>query len=129
LLEALVWGARAAEHIAARLPDRPTHDVADIPPWRDSGTATPDPALISQDLRGIQHIMWNYVGLVRTTRRLRRAIHDLRHLETQIEDFYHNARITDGLVGLRNAVRAALLVALAAWENRRSMGAHYRIAD
>jgi len=129
LLEALVWGARAAEDIAARLPDRPTHDVADIPPWRDSGTATPDPALISQDLRGIQHIMWNYVGLVRTTRRLRRAIHDLRHLETQIEDFYHNARITDGLVGLRNAVRAALLVALAAWENRRSMGAHYRIAD
>jgi L-aspartate oxidase len=127
LLEAVVWGARAAEHIAPRLGDTQLHDADDIPPWIDEGMSEPDPALISQDLSSIQHIMWNYVGLERTTRRLRRAIRDLRQLETQIEDFYRHARLSDGLIGLRNAARVALIVTLAAWENRSSVGTHYRV--
>jgi L-aspartate oxidase len=126
LLEALVWALRSAGHIAGSLADAPQHDADDIPPWHESGVGAPDPALAVQDMSLIQQIMWNYVGLVRSTHRLRRAIHDLRHLETEIEDFYQNARISDDLVGVRNAVRAALIVTLAAWENRRSMGCHYR---
>jgi len=126
LLEGLVWGCRAAEEIARRLPSRPLHDPNDIPPWEYFGQVDPDPALINQDVASIQHIMWNYVGLVRTTHRLGRAIHDLRNLETQIEDFYRYAHLSDGLIGLRSAVRCALIVTLAAWSNRESMGAHYR---
>jgi L-aspartate oxidase len=126
LLEAVVWGCRTAEHIGSQLETSALHEPEEIPPWVDDGLVDPDPALISQDMTSIQHIMWNYVGLVRTTHRLRRAIHDLRNLETQIEDFYHNVYLSDGLIGLRNAVRAALIVTLAAWSNRKNMGAHYR---
>ncbi len=70
--------------------------------------------------------MWNYVGLVRTTSRLQRALSELRHLETEILRFYRGSRLTDELIGLRHAVRSAILVTEAAWENKRSMGAHYR---
>jgi L-aspartate oxidase len=126
LLEGLVWGRRAAQHIQHSLADRPTPDAAEIPPWLDDALETADPALISQDMSSIKRIMWNYVGLVRTTPRLERAIRDLRNLENEIERFYRVTRLTDGLIGLRNAVRAAVIVALAAWENKASMGCHYR---
>ena len=52
------------------------------------GRETPDPALVTQDVVSIKHIMWNYVGLVRTSRRLARAIRDLRNLEVEVERFY-----------------------------------------
>jgi L-aspartate oxidase len=67
-----------------------------------------------------------HVGLVRTTSRLNRALSELRHLETEILRFYRGSRLTDELIGLRHAIRSAILVAEAAWENKRSMGAHYR---
>jgi L-aspartate oxidase len=70
--------------------------------------------------------MWNYVGLVRTTPRLERALRELNGLETEIEQFYRKTRLTDELIGLRNAVRTALIVTNAAWQNKRSMGCHYR---
>ena len=110
------------ENIASRLPAK----AHDIPPWEDYGRDPPDPALISQDLSSIKHIMWNYVGLIRTTPRLARAIRELRALETEIEGFYRVSRITDGLIGLRNAVRTATIVTMAAWENKTSVGCHYR---
>ena len=95
-------------------------------PWVDAGTEDPDPALIAQDMGSIKHIMWNYVGLVRTAPRLARALRDLGELQSEIEQFYHESRITDGLIGLRNAVLAAMIVAAAAWENKTSVGCHYR---
>jgi L-aspartate oxidase len=77
-------------------------------------------------MSSIKHMMWNYVGLVRTTPRLARALRDLRQLEIEIEQFYRQTRLSDELIGLRNAARAALVVANAAWQNRTSMGCHYR---
>jgi L-aspartate oxidase len=77
-------------------------------------------------MSSIKRIMWNYVGLVRTTPRLERAIRELRYLETEIERFYRATRLTDDLIGLRNAVRAAIIVTLAAWQNKASVGCHYR---
>ncbi|OYV88392.1 MAG: hypothetical protein B7Z63_00595 [Ignavibacteriae bacterium 37-53-5] len=127
LLEGLVWGVRAAEDIARSIKDSPDPAGHEIPLWEDTGTENADPALISQDMSVLKNIMWNYVGLVRTTRRLRRAIRELRHLESEIESFYRAVRLTDELVGLRNAVRTGLIVALAAWENKSSVGCHYRI--
>jgi L-aspartate oxidase len=134
LLEGLVWGERAAQHILRHLPGatapwggNPPRAAADkIRPWRDDGVEEADPALITQDMSSIKHIMWNYVGLVRTGPRLERALRDLRELETEIEQFYRKTRLSDELIGLRNAVRTSLIVANAAWQNRISMGCHYR---
>ena len=98
----------------------------DIPAWQDTATEAPDPALIQQDMSAIKHIMWNYVGLIRTTPRLNRALSELRHLEGEILHFYRRSKLTDELIGLRHAVHTALIVAQAAWENKSSMGAHYR---
>jgi L-aspartate oxidase len=126
LLEGLVWGERVARQLSGQLAAAAAPDPADIAPWHDAGIEEPDPALIAQDMSSIKHIMWNYVGLVRTTPRLARALRDLRELESEIEQFYHQTRITDGLVGLRNAARTASIVAAAAWENKNSVGCHYR---
>ncbi len=126
LLEGLVWGSRAAADIAATLPAKLRLAPDQIPAWQDDGLETPDPVLIQQDMSAIKHIMWNYVGLIRTTSRLSRALSELRNLETEILRFYRRSRLTDELIGLRHAIRSANLVAEAAWENKRSMGAHYR---
>jgi len=126
LLEGLVWGHRSAQRIDAELRSHDGVRFEDIPAWQATGREMPDPALVAQDVSSIKHIMWNYVGLVRTTPRLARAIQDLRNLEVEIERFYRAAALTDELLGLRNAVRVALIVTLAAWENHESRGAHYR---
>jgi L-aspartate oxidase len=126
LLEGLVWGHRSARRIAERLGSGNGARFEDIPPWVPTGADLPDPALIAQDMSSIKHIMWNYVGLVRTRWRLARAINDLRNLELEIERFYRAAAMSDALLGLRNAVRVALIVTLAAWENPVSRGCHYR---
>lgn len=126
LLEGLVWGQRAAKKIQTKLAKQTLHERDDIPPWQDAGLEQPDPVLIRQDMSHIQNVMWNYVGLIRTTPRLERALRELRNLEIEIERFYRVSRMTDALVGLRNAVRAAFIVSLAAWKNKESAGCHYR---
>lgn len=130
LLEGLVWGDRAGRQIEDRfnnspLPPKPS--LADVPRWDESGlVADSDPALIQGDMQTIQNIMWHYVGLVRSEDRLLRAIRELRHLWNEIETFYRMTRLSDGLIGLRNAVEVALIVAQAALHNRQSRGCHYR---
>lgn len=130
LLEGLVWGNRAARHVEESLNQNPQTKragFASIPPWDESGLfAEPDPALIQGDMQTIQNIMWHYVGLVRNAERLSRAIRELRHLWNEIETFYRTTKLADGLIGLRNAVEVALLVAQAAQHNRQSRGSHYR---
>lgn len=132
LLEGLVWGNRAAEHIATRPRPYPSPEYErgreDVPAWDESGlTDDRDPALIQGDMQTIQNIMWHYVGLVRSGDRLSRAIRELRHLQNEIETFYRTTKLSDGLIGLRNAVEAALIVAQAAQHNRQSRGCHYRV--
>lgn len=125
LLEGLVFGDRAARHIAEN-PVEPVR-AREVPPWKSVPEGTPaDPALIHRDWRSIQYTMWYYVGLSRDAHRLARAIRDLRHLWEDIVDFYRQARLDDAVLGLRNGVQAALIVAEAAWHNRESRGAHFR---
>jgi len=69
--------------------------------------------------------MWNYVGIIRTTKRLKRAVSDLLHLEKEIDHFYRDVLISDELIGLRNGVKAALLIAKAALKNQHSVGCHF----
>ncbi len=130
LLEGLVWGNRAAEHIEKVLgshspPGIPGLD--DVPPWDESGlVADADQALVQGDMQTIQNIMWHYVGLVRSAERLSRAVRELRHLWNEIETFYRTTKLSDGLIGLNNAVEVAFIVARAARHNRQSRGCHYR---
>ncbi len=130
LLEGLVWGDRAARHIANRLehtPDLRLPGREDVPPWDESGlVADADASLIQGDMQTIQNIMWHYVGLARNAERLSRAIRELRHLWNEIETFYRTTRVSDGLIGLRNAVEVSLIIAQAALHNRQSRGCHYR---
>jgi L-aspartate oxidase len=70
--------------------------------------------------------MWNYAGIVRTGKRLTRAIADLSYLSHRIDQFYRETKPTDQLLGLRNAIEVAQLVTAAALRNDTSTGAHYR---
>jgi len=126
LMEGLVWGYRSAQHINIQLPSQLLYDNENIPSWVDAGDDLPDSALIQQDMNSIQNIMWNYVGLIRTSPRLERALSELRNLETEIERFYRVTKVTDGVIGLRNAIRSAIIVTLSAWANKTSIGCHYR---
>jgi L-aspartate oxidase len=130
LLEGLVWGARAARKIESTLsagrPPIPGRN--EVPAWDESGlTQDSDRALIQGDMQTIQNIMWHYVGLVRSGNRLSRAIRELRHLQNEIETFYRKTKLSDGLIGLRNAAEVALIVAQAAHHNPSSRGSHFRI--
>ncbi|MFH2102882.1 MAG: L-aspartate oxidase [Chloroflexota bacterium] len=131
LLEGLVWGTRVAADIETHLADDPQPAIPareDVPPWDESGlTQDTDPALIQGDMQTIQNIMWHYVGLIRSGDRLSRAIRELRHMQNEVETFYRTTRLSDGLIGLRNAVEAALTIAQAARHNRQSRGCHYRV--
>jgi L-aspartate oxidase len=130
LLEGLVWGSRAARYIDGNLPNDAVERLPgreDVPPWDESGLESEsDPALIQGDMQTIQNIMWHYVGLIRSADRLSRAIRELRHMMNEIETFYRVTKLSDGLIGLRNAVEVALIVAQAARHNRQSRGCHYR---
>ncbi len=125
LLEGLVFGDRAARHIREN-PVAPVREN-EVPLWQGAPEGTPaDPALIHRDWRSIQYTMWYYVGLSRDAHRLARAIRDLHHLREDIVEFYRRARLDDALLGLRNGVQTASIIAEAAWHNRTSRGAHYR---
>lgn len=128
LLEGLVWGQRAGQEMARSLATWREIDASTIPTWRQApDTIDADPALVKHDMATIRHTMWYYVGLIRSSRRLSRALRDLGNLRQDIETFYRSAVLTPEIISLRNAALAALIVARAAWENRESHGCHYRI--
>lgn len=127
LLEGVVFGGRAAEHVLQHINDHVSPDGSLIPRWDESTlTKESDPALIQGDMQTIQNIMWHYVGIVRSGVRLSRAIRELRHLQNEIEMFYRTTKLNDGLIGLRNAVEIGMVIAQAARHNRKSRGCHYR---
>ncbi len=125
LLEAIVWGVSAAESAVRELGENPLPNESAVEPWRLE-KETADPALIQQDWTTIRQTMWNYVGLVRTTKRMNRALHILRDLQFEVESFYRRARIDDPLLGLRNGAQTALALTHAALRNRVSRGTHFR---
>jgi len=122
LLEGLLWGWRAGAAAARELGD---DALPGVPPWLPEHEPV-DPALIAQDWMVIRHTMWNYVGLLRSEKRLDRAGRILAELQIEIENFYRRGSMSDELVGLRNGVQTALAIQRAASDNRVSRGAHYR---
>jgi len=149
LLEGLTWGYYAAQSIRTKLMTPassasagvqrafsslhagsgsiPDPLLTTIPDWKPPGDENlEDPALILQDWTIIQHTMWNYVGIVRTYDRLKRALADMQHLGTRLTKYYHEATISKSMVELFHGQQMASLVASAAIRNPRSIGAHFR---
>lgn len=126
LLECLVWGTRAGAHSAESAKSGAGYEFPQIVPWRYEHEAV-DPALIAQDWVTIQQTMWNYVGLIRSEKRLNRAYELLRELDAEISRFYEKAEVTDAMIGLRNGIQTARVLLQAARESRQSRGCHYRI--
>ncbi len=126
LLEGLVWGIRASKHIAENFVEGKPYKESEIPAWiYPDKEEEVDPALIQQDWLSIKSTMWNYVGIIRTIKRLERGVADLRYLRNRIEDFYKRAHLTPNLISLRNGIQTALLIAEYAFRNRRIKGAHF----
>lgn len=124
LLECVVWGWMAGNDVCKDYED--SNYFPDIFPWKDE-TESVDPALLTQDWMTIKNTMWNYVGLIRTRQRLQRAQQMLRHLQSEVEQFYRKAKMTKEMIELRNAVQTAIAVTNSTLEQRVSRGAHYRI--
>jgi len=126
LLEGLVWGTRAAQHIASHFNPVLEYGIHDIHQWyypeKEEET---DPALINQDWISIRSTMWNYAGIIRTPKRLDRARADLDYLRHRIEKFYKEARMETNVVGLKHGIQVALLITYAAIGNQVSRGSHY----
>jgi len=125
LLEGLLWGFEAGRHIAKNIRKNRSYYFPEINPWIHEKELV-DPALINQDWLTIKYTMWNYVGLIRTSKRLERARHILRELQQEVERFYKKGKLSDSLIGLRNGVQTALAVLFAAQENPESRGCHFR---
>jgi len=122
LLECVVWGWTAGLDISKDTDD--SNYFPDIFEWVDEDQYI-DPALIVQDWLTIKNTMWNYVGLIRTRQRLQRAQQILRHLQTEIEQFYRKAKMTRSIIELRNGVQTAIAVTNATLEQRVNRGAHF----
>lgn len=125
LLEGLVWGTLSARKIKEKLIKNKYH-FPKVSSWQYEKDEI-DRALLQQDWLTIKHTMTNYVGLVRTSKRLYRARESLTELNKEIEHFYRNGSLNDELIGLRNSSLVATLVLKAAILNRKSRGCHYRI--
>jgi L-aspartate oxidase len=131
LLEGLVWGQAIGRDIVARI-RRSTQLSrklkASIPGWKLLGDRqNEDPVLISQDWATIKHTMWNYVGIKRTTPRLRRAFDDLRDLDKRLHSFYKETLISKPLVDLFHGCLTAYIITTAAMRNTQSKGCHFRV--
>jgi L-aspartate oxidase len=127
LLEGAVFGRAAAEEAVDRLQSGLTSPPA-IPPW-DSGNAT-DPTeavLISANRDEVRRTLWNYVGIVRSDRRLERARHRIDLLQREIDTYYWDFRLTPALVELRNLALVAELIVGCASLRRESRGLHYTL--
>ncbi|WP_230391628.1 MULTISPECIES: L-aspartate oxidase [unclassified Oceanispirochaeta] len=126
LLEGLVLGLRSGWEIADNF-ERPSLALRrSIPQWifpQDEDKV--DPILIKSDVHSIQALMWNYVGIIRSRKRLARALADLNYHSHRIDRFYRQAGLTRDLVELRNSVLTASVITKAAYNNQHSRGCHY----
>ena len=125
LLEALVVAHRAA---AAVVGEKTPPPLKDIPPWESGSAQDPDElVVIYHTWREIRQLMWDYVGIVRTTKRLRRAASRLLRLNEEVRDYYWNYKMSADLIELRNLVLVASLIVDSALTRHESRGLHFTL--
>ena len=126
LLECLVFGAAAAGDILSQLDQAPYPPL--LPPWDDSRVTDSDEmVVVSHNWEEVRRFMWDYVGIVRTNKRLQRAKHRVDLLAQEIAQYYWDFRITGDLLELRNLVLIADLIIRSAQSRRESRGLHYTL--
>ena len=126
LLECFVFGEAAAADILARW------EEFDAPPpvraWDESRvTDSDEEVIIQQNWTEIRRFMWNYVGIVRTTKRLERAAHRIKLLNEEVDDYYGHFRVSTDLIELRNLLQCAELIVRSALERKESRGLHFTL--
>jgi len=126
LLECLVFGEAAARHI---LDNWDTLQAPpEIRPWDESRVTDSDEEVVIQQCWGeIRRFMWNFVGIVRTTKRLERAKHRIDLLRKEVQDYYAHFRVTPDLIELRNLVEVADLIVRSALSRHESRGLHFTL--
>ncbi|AVY98105.1 L-aspartate oxidase [Enterobacter sp. RHB15-C17] len=126
LLECLVYGWSAAEDIIKRMPY--AREVAHLPAWDESRVDNPDELVVIQhNWHELRLFMWDYVGIVRTTKRLERALRRITMLQQEIDEYYANFRVSNNLLELRNLVQVAELIVRCAMMRKESRGLHYTL--
>ncbi len=127
LLEAVVMAHRGAEAVCTFLESRPKSKVV-LPEWVDGDVpASDERVVLSHNLDELKRTMWDYVGIVRSTKRLERARSRLRNLEREINEYYWNAKVDLSLLEVRNLVCVAELIVRSALRRQESRGLHYTI--
>ena len=122
LLECLVFARAAVDHMLSH----PAPALPTLPPWDESRVTDADEeVVISHNWDELRRFMWDYVGIVRTTKRLKRARHRIRLLMREIDEFYANFRVSHDLIELRNLVVTADLIVRCAMRRKESRGLHY----
>ena len=121
LLECLVFSEAAAADILSQ----PKLSLPELPCWDDSRVTDADEEIvIAHNWDELRRFMWDYVGIVRTTKRLKRAQHRIRLLKREIDEFYANFRVSNDLIELRNLVLTADLIVRCALQRKESRGLH-----
>ncbi|MBB5190201.1 L-aspartate oxidase [Silvimonas terrae] len=122
LLECMVIGKATAEDILAT----PPAALPAVPEWDESQVTDPDEeVVIAHNWDELRRFMWDYVGIVRTNKRLERALHRIELLQHEIHDYYSNFRVGNDLIELRNLVTTAQLIVQSAMARKESRGLHY----
>ena len=126
LLECLVFGAAAARDIVRRLPD--ITPPPSVPAWDESRvTDSDEEVVVSHNWDEVRRFMWDYVGIVRSTKRLKRAQHRVHLLLREIAEYYGSFRVTKDLIELRNLALVADLIVRSALMRKESRGLHFTI--
>ncbi|MCP4061306.1 MAG: L-aspartate oxidase, partial [Pseudoalteromonas sp.] len=124
LLECLVFAQAAASSIRKQWQEVQQPNPAAA--WDESRvTDSDEEVIVSHNWHELRHLMWNYMGIVRTTKRLERAARRIELLQTEIQEYYANFRVTSNLLELRNLVMVAELMVRCARERKESRGLHF----